>query len=152
MPRAEHAVQIHAPVSVVFDVIANQPERQPEWWRPIELQERVTPGPTQVGSVSRYVYNMLGVKIKGKHEIIEMQPNARLTVKTLSGLDSTLVFTFTSLAPDQTRLHLRVSYTLPMSIIGQLFNRLELERRNEADLREGLQQLKRLIEAEYPQP
>lgn len=152
MPRVEQAIEIQAPVNVVFDLIANQPERQPEWWKPIELQERITPAPTGVGSVARYVYNMLGVKIKGEHAVLELETNQRLIVKTTSGLDSTFVFTFTPIAPRCTRLHIQVSYTLPSSVIGQLLNRLAVERKNESDLHEGLHKLKQLIEAENGWP
>src|SRR5215510_12012799 len=94
MPYVEQSIEIHAPVEAVFDIIANQPERMAEWWPPIELQERVTPPPTDLGSVSRYVYNMMGVKIRGEHEVLAMTPNEHLQVKTTSGIDSQFDFHF----------------------------------------------------------
>jgi uncharacterized membrane protein len=147
MPYVEQSISIDAPPEAVFDLIANQPERMPEWWRAFELQTRVTPPPTAVGSVSRYVYNMLGVKIKGEHQVVELDENARLVVKTMSGIDSAFEFTF---APSDsgTELTVRVEYTLPGSVLGQLLNRLAIEQRNERDLAEGLQNLKQIVEAE----
>src|SRR5690606_13988266 len=147
MPYVEQSITIYAPPYVVFDLIANQPERMPEWWSAFELQSRVTPPPTAVGSVSHYVYNMMGVKIKGEHQVIEMDENARLVVKTTSGIDSAFEFTFTPV-DGGTELNVRVEYTLPGSVLGQLLNRLAIEQRNEHDLAEGLQNLKKIVETE----
>jgi uncharacterized membrane protein len=146
MPYVEQSIEIHAPVEAVFDVIANQPERMAEWWPPIELQERVTPPPTDLGSVSRYVYNMMGVKIKGEHEVLEITPNQHLKVKTTSGIDSQFDWHFAP-SPGGTNLTVRVDYTLPGSVLGQLLNRLAIEKKNEQDLEEGLNNLKQIVES-----
>jgi uncharacterized membrane protein len=147
MPYVEQSIVIAAPPDAVFDMVANQPERMPEWWRAFELQTRVSPPPTAVGSVSRYVYNMLGVKIKGEHQVVELDENARLLVKTLSGIDSMFEFNFIPV-DGGTELNVRVEYSLPGSVLGQLLNRLTIEQRNERDLAEGLQNLKQIVEAE----
>jgi coenzyme Q-binding protein COQ10 len=146
MPQVKQSIHIQAPVELVFDIIANQPERQPDWWPPMDLQERVSPPPTAVGSISRYVYNMMGVKIKGEHEVIEMAENKRLVVKTISGLDSTFIFTF---APQSSGmlLTIEVDYELPGSILGKLLNKLVVEEKNEKDLEAGLKNLKAMAEA-----
>jgi len=148
MPHVEESVEIRAPVEVVFDLIANQPERMADWWPPIEVQERVTPPPTDLGSISRYVYNMLGVRIRGEHEVIALQPNQHLRVETTSGIDSAFDFHF---APSGTgtRLTIRVDYALPGSVLGQLMNRAIIEERNLKDLRDGLRNLKTMAEAAY---
>jgi uncharacterized membrane protein len=145
MPQVQQSILIQAPPEAVFDLIANQPERMPEWWRAFELQARVTPPPTMVGSVSRYVYNMMGVKIKGEHQVIEMDENAHLLVKTTSGIDSLFEFHFVPV-DGGTELSVRVEYALPGSVLGQLLNRLTIEQRNERDLTDGLQNLKQIVE------
>jgi uncharacterized membrane protein len=147
MPFVEQSIRINAPVEAVFGLIAHQPERMSEWWPPIELQERVTPPPTTVGSKARYVYNMLNVEIRGEHEVVEMDENKHLVVQTISGIDSAFDFEFQS-DDDATLLNIRVDYTLPGSVIGQLMNRVFIEERNLADLQEGLANLKRIVEME----
>jgi len=147
MPYVEQSIDIQAPVEAVYDMIANQPERMADWWPPIELQERVTPPPTDLGSVSRYVYNMMGVKIRGEHEVLEMIPNEHLRVKTTSGIDSQFDFHFEP-SGNGTNLTIRVDYTLPGSVIGQLLNKIAIERKNEQDLEEGLHNLKQIVENE----
>lgn len=145
MPHVEESIEIGAPVDVVFDLIAHQPERMAEWWPPIELQERITPPPTAVGSISRYVYNMMNVTIRGEHEVRAMDENQYLRVETISGIDSAFDFHFAP-TPAGTRLTIRVDYTLPGSIVGQLMNRVIIEERNLKDLQEGLRNLKAIAE------
>ncbi|MBZ0303046.1 MAG: SRPBCC family protein [Anaerolineae bacterium] len=145
MPHVEESIEIRAPVEVVFGLIADQPERMAEWWPPIELQERVTPPPTAVGSISRYVYNMMNVTIRGEHEVLALDPNQYLRVKTISGIDSAFDFYFAP-AGEGTRLTIRVEYSLPGSIVGQLMNRVIIEERNLKDLQEGLRNLKAMAE------
>ena len=147
MPRVEKTITINVPISNVYGMIVNQPERMVEWWPPIELQERVTPPPTQVGSISRYVYNMLGVKIKGQHCVEILCPDERLYVRTISGIDSTFEFIFKPKG-QATDLTIRVDYRLPGSVLGQLLNKLVIEQKNESDLREGLANLKAIAEGE----
>lgn len=147
MPLVEQSIEILSPVSAVYGMIADQPERQPEWWPPIELQERVSPPPTQVGSISQYVYNMMGVKIRGEHEVLEMSRDEYLKVKTISGIDSQFEFFFQP-SGDATYLTIRVNYNLPGSVIGQLLNKLVIEKKNEDDLRDGLANLKAIMENE----
>lgn len=145
MPYVEESILIAASPEQVFDYIANQPEKMPDWWPPMILQERVTPPPTEIGSVSRFVYNMLGVEIKGEHRVLALIPNRHLNVTTTSGIDSSFDFTFTP-EGDGCRLTIRVDYTLPGSVLGQLLNRMVVERQNVKDLQEGLQNLRRILE------
>src|SRR5689334_5372087 len=114
MPLVEQSIEIESPVQAVFGMVADHPERQAEWWPPIELQERVSPPPTEVGSVSRYVYNMMGVKIRGEHEVLEMVRDEYLKVKTISGIDSQFEFMFQP-SGNGTYLTIRVNYNLPGS-------------------------------------
>ncbi len=147
MPQVERSISINAPVERVFSFIADEPERMPDWWPPMELQERVTPPPTDVGSVSRYVYNMMGVKIKGEHRVEEMSRNRRLVVKTTSGIDSKFDFSFEP-EGDGTRLTIKVEYSLPGSVLGQLLNKALIEKQNIRDLEKGLENLKSILEGE----
>ncbi len=148
MPHVEQSIDMLVPPEVVFAIIAHQPERMPEWWAAFDKQERVTPPPTATGSISRYVYNMLGMRIKGEHQVMQYDENRRLVVKTLSGIDSMFEFGF---APTDTgtTVTLRVAYSLPGSVLGQVLNRLTIEQKNERDLITALETLKALVEAEY---
>lgn len=145
MPYVEQSIVISAPPEAVFELVAHQPERLPEWWPAFEQQERVTPPPTGVGSVARYVYNMMGVRIKGENQVLEMDVPERLLIKTLSGIDCIIEYFFVGM-DGGTEVTLRFDYSLPGSVLGHMLNRLTIEQRNERDLAEGLLNLKHLLE------
>jgi uncharacterized protein YndB with AHSA1/START domain len=147
MPQVEQTIDIAAPPDAVFKVIADQPERIAEWWRAFESQQRVTQPPTAVGSVTRYVYNMMGIRIKGEHEVLQMEAGTHLVIRTVSGLDGMLDYRL-AVIEDGTRLTVLFAYSLPGSMLGQRLNRHNMEQKNERDLAQGLENLKALIEAE----
>ncbi|MBI5930767.1 MAG: SRPBCC family protein [Chloroflexi bacterium] len=148
MPQVQQSVKISVPVEKVFSFIADQPERMVEWWPPIELQERLTPPPTQVGSRSRYQYNMIGIKVRGEHEVMQFVSNQRLYIKTLTGLDSAFDFQFEMVESNQTQLTVRVEYMLPGSVLGRILDKTLVERENVQNLEVGLANLKRILEQE----
>lgn len=147
MPHVEQWIDIQAPAEVVFALVAHDPERMPEWWEAFETQQRISPPPTAVGSISRYVYNMMGIRIKGEHQVVQLDENRRMLVKTISGIDSMFDFSFTP-TETGTRLNVRIAYSLPGSVLGQLLNRLTIEQKNERDLVTALHNLKQIVERE----
>ncbi len=143
VPFVQQSIDIAATPDFVFDLIANQPERMPDWWPPMTAQERVTPPPTQVGSVSRFTYTMLGLKINGEHRVTTLEPGERLIVTTESGVEGAFDFLFQPLAAGM-RLTLRVDYKLPgLDAVPAI------EQRNEIELTQGLANLKQIAEAEF---
>ena len=148
MPQIEQSVLIQASPAAIFSLIAHEPERMPEWWTALELQQRVTPPPTAAGSIAHYVYNMLGMRIKGDHQVLVYEEPQHLVVRTISGIDSMFDFSLRALADDETRLTVRVAYTLPGSVLGHLINRRTIEQENEQVVVESLDNLKTLVEAE----
>jgi uncharacterized membrane protein len=147
MPQVEQSIEIQAPPSAVFALLAEQPERMPEWWTLFERQERVTPPPTAVGSISRYVFNLMGIRIKGEHQVLQMDNAQHLVLKTLSGINGMFDFTLAQ-TETGTRLTVLMAYTLPGSVLGQRINQHTIEQQNERDLRDGLETLKGLVERE----
>lgn len=150
MPQVEQSIEINAPPATVFALIADQPERMPEWWALFEQQERVTPAPTAIGSVSRYVFNLMGIRIKGEHQVLQIEDARHLVIKTLSGIDGMFDFSLSDTGDGGTRLTVRAAYALPGSVLGQRINSLTIEQKNERDLQEGLLRLKALLEDGAP--
>ncbi|MBI1256277.1 MAG: hypothetical protein GC204_02290 [Chloroflexi bacterium] len=147
MPQVEQSIDIQASPAVVFALIADQPERISEWWPAFELQQRVTPPPTAVGSVARYTYNMMGIRIKGEHQVLQIEEGHHLVVRTLSGIDSMFDFSLAEI-DGATHLTVQVAYSLPGSMLGQSLNRHKIEQKNERDLDQSLHNLKLLLETE----
>ncbi len=90
---------------------------------------------------------MLGMRIKGEHQVMQYDENRRLVVKTLSGIDCMFEFGFIP-TETGTTVTVRVAYSLPGSVLGQVLNRLTIEQKNERDLITALETLKALVEEE----
>jgi uncharacterized protein YndB with AHSA1/START domain len=146
MPRVEKSIVINMPPEEVFEFISGKPERMPDWWPPLVEQERVTPPPTQIGSVSRYVYKMV-TTFKGEHVVEAMTPNEHLRIKTTSGIDSMFDFSFAPEGESATHLTVVVEYTTPGGVFGKIAEKAGIERKNEQDWETGLQNLKALLES-----
>jgi uncharacterized membrane protein len=150
MPRIQHAIAIDAPPDQVFRMVTEYPERMPDWWSAFELQQRITPPPTTVGSLLRYVYNMMGVKIKGEMSVVELTAPAHLHLRTTSGLEASFQFIIDPFTDDEGVLHttfaVQLDYVLPGAILGTFLNRQTLEQHNLHDVQQALINLKALIE------
>jgi uncharacterized membrane protein len=146
MPRVEQSILIQVPVKDAFDWIAHQLERMAVWWPPMELHEPLSAEPVAVGSVWRYVFNMLGVRISGEQVVQRLQPDETLEMRATSGLDSIFCCHFDAAAPDATRLTVTLDYRLPGSMLGELLSRTSVEIENMRNLEIGLRNLKQLLE------
>lgn len=146
MPSVVESIEINAPVHRVFDLVAHQLDRLPQWWRPFERVQNVTPPPTRVGTVSRYIYNLLGIRIKGEYLVRELVENRRLCVQT-TGLDSWFEFSFSG-DDYRTRLVVRMDYKLPGEILSKLLTQAALEKRHLEDMVMSLSNLRDIAESE----
>ncbi|MBN1284344.1 MAG: SRPBCC family protein [Anaerolineae bacterium] len=147
MPHVEKSIVINLPPETVFQFIANQPERMPEWWGPMKEQKRITPAPTVLGSKSSYVYELMKFRVKGEHEVKAITPNRHMRIEVLTGIDCTFDFKFEPVGASATRLTVNVDYTTPGGILGEVANKLIIEKKNEEAWEEGLATLKHLLES-----
>lgn len=145
MAEVEKSIQIKAPIHLVFNMIANQPERTSDWWKALRKHERLTQPPTAVGSRTAYEYNMMGILIHGEHEVVNLVENERITVRTLSGVRADLTFQMQPIRGG-TELTLTVTYNLPVGPMDDAVNRLAIEEKNLFDIQDALRNLKRLLE------
>ncbi len=146
MPKVEQHIKIDRPVEEVFSLIADQPEQIAAWWPTFDLQQRITPAPTKTGSVLRYVYDMMGIRIKGQQQVQEFVRNERLITRTISGFDSIFDFQFQALGRDTTVLTIIFDYRLPGALLSQLFSRAAIEFENAKSLNTALINPKQRLE------
>lgn len=145
MAHVEKSIVIEAPVEKVFARVEDN-ESYPEWWPNMVEQKRQTPGPLEVGSRSTYKYNMMGATISGEVILETYDPPNHLIVRTTGGAAGTFDWAFAR-AGSGTQITVVVDYNLPGSILGKIADKLVVEKRNEADLDEGLKKLKELLES-----
>lgn len=79
MVKVEISLHINRPVAEVFKYM-NDPTKMPEWNSTIE---EATPSetPVKVGTRIRSRLRMLGRKIEGTYEVVELEPNKRVVNK-----------------------------------------------------------------------
>ena len=94
MARVEHSVVINRPTEEVFAYLDNA-ENGPLWQSGLLESEYTSEGPVGVGTTKREVRKLRGQRFEQTSEIIEYEPNKKVTFKSLSGpLPSQASWTF----------------------------------------------------------
>ena len=94
MAKIQQSVTINQPAEVVFAFMRDT--RNTTRWHPTISQAKATlDGPAQIGTQVTEVRTLLGRKMELTFEIVELDPNKRLVMKSISGpvpLDLTITF------------------------------------------------------------
>ncbi len=64
---------------------AGDPDNAPDWYVNIKSVEWETPRPLQLGSRIRFVARFLGRRLAYTYEVVELEPGARLVMRTAEG-------------------------------------------------------------------
>ena len=82
--KVEHSLVIHQPVEKVYTYLS-EVRNNPKWQVGI-LETRAEPdGPTQVGTKVTDVRSFIGRKLGMSYEVVEMELNSTLSLKSISG-------------------------------------------------------------------
>jgi len=144
MPTVERTISINAPVEKVFEYISDA-TNQPEFIPSQVESEFVIRTEEGVGSQTRWVYKLLGIRFKGESTCTEYVPNERIVTESRGGIVSTWTYTF---EPEDggTKLTMVVDYTIPIPVLGKFAEALVLrQNEREADLANA--NLKAIMEA-----
>jgi hypothetical protein len=77
-------IVIDRPVDEVASY-AGDPTNAPDWYANIDTVEWLTPPPAQVGSSVAFVARFLGRRLEYTYELVELDPGARLVMRTQQG-------------------------------------------------------------------
>jgi uncharacterized membrane protein len=139
------------PLEQVFDLGIDF-KRYPEWnVNYHEAPEILGAGPIGIGTKIRTTMYVLGRKSEGTAEVLEFDPPKLLKTKGTSIDGGTMTLTY-RLTPVGTGCDLEVvaEYEPTVGILGQIADRLFIERTVERDIEHSLANFKALVETKVP--
>ena len=148
MARIERSILIHAPVDKVY-AVARDPNRWPTWFVGMDEIDKLT-GSGEVGTIAEFGYAMAGMRFPVTVEVLEDHvgpEGARWKGKIGGPLAGEQTWVYTPKGSD-TEVTVELEYTVPGKALGQIANRLIIERTQERSADETMENLKALCEAE----
>lgn len=147
MPRIHSEIEIEAPPERVWEILTD-PERLPEYNATIIEVSDATGRLDQVGSTYRGVAKVYGRRIEGVWEVTEVIPMRRIVQRGSApgGGAATVSGTLEPTDRGTTRAAVEIDYELPAGFLGELANKLFIERSVERDVRHTNENLKALAE------
>lgn len=139
-------LSIRRTTDVVFAFLADS-RNTPRWYEAVREAEPVTPGPVAVGTRYRFVRNLPGGRADNLVEVVELEPDA---VVTLASVDGPTPFRYRyTLSPTPGGTHLRLEGDVtgegvegPAALWAPFASRLFAR-----GMRSNLDELKRILEA-----
>jgi uncharacterized membrane protein len=136
-------IRLKVPSDQVFNFLVD-PHNLPEIWPNIVEVKNVKKSKSTEGFNFNWDYKMAGEQFEGNCETIEYHPYDRLAVKSSSGLDSTLTWSFRPTG-QETQVTLQFEYQIPASLLKRTKEEI-VTHENEHELDAMLQNLKTRLE------
>jgi uncharacterized membrane protein len=113
--RDDASVSVDVQVEIVIDrpvvevaAYAGDPGNAPQWYANIDSVSWQTPPPVTVGSRMDFVARFLGRTLAYTYEVVELDPNERLVMRTADGpFPMETTYTWTEVDGARTRMTLR---------------------------------------------
>lgn len=154
MPEVVNSATIRAPSDRIFEFIAAA-ERNVDWVPDLLRSERVTPGPTRVGTRFRFVTRIPGVPfpLEVTDQVTELEPGRLIRFTGVEGVGHAGSWRFEPQPPDadgrpSTIVTYAMQFDLPPAIGPLLARMINLPARLDEQSRACLTNLRRLLELE----
>jgi uncharacterized protein YndB with AHSA1/START domain len=152
VPEVVNEAVIRAPAERIFSLV-EQAERNVEWVPGLDVSERLTPGPTRVGTRFRFVTRVPGLPLPldSTDEVVAYEPNRLIRFTNVRGVSHEGYWRFEPLpagtdgAP-RTRVTYSMSFELPPGIGPLVARMIDLPRRLDEQSLACLANLRRLLE------
>ncbi len=143
MTTLERSIIINAPQDKV-DAIALDATRMPEWYVGLEKAEPDGTYP-EVGGVISTVYKAVGLSFNIKMISKEFARGEKITLEMEGMITGTSAWVY-SPAPDGVQVNCTFTYEMPGGGLGQIANKLVVEKMNADNLEKSLTNLKAVVE------
>lgn len=145
MINANSSVVINTALEKVFDYAAS-PINGPVFIPNLSENTNISPETMEVGQAWDWRFNMAGVDLHGSAEVTAFNKPHSFSLKTTGGVTSDWTYTFAQ-EDGGTKVTLEVSYDPPQDVLGKMSAHV-IEKVNQKNVEQGLQNLKTILEAE----
>ncbi len=151
MTRVERSIEIAAPPEKVFDLLTDL-DRLQEWATIAGDAVNPPTKPLAQGATWKHKVKVAGVELEGDWNVVAIDP-PRLVEYEATRSEGGWLKMRQSVAPSEggSRVELEVDYELPWGALGQAVDKLVVERRNDREAEESLENLKNILEGRQPQ-
>ena len=150
MTRIERAIEIDAPPERVFELLTDL-DRLQEWATIAGDTDNPPAKPLAQGATWKHKVKVAGVELESDWTVAAIDA-PRFVEYDATGTAGAWLKMRQRVAPSAqgSRVELEVDYELPLGALGQAVDKLVVERRNEREAEESLQNLKSILEGGQP--
>ncbi len=150
MTRVERTIDIDAPPESVFELLTDL-DRLQEWATIAGDTDNPPEKPLTQGAKWKHKVKVAGVELEADWNVVAIDP-PRLVEYEATRSEGGWLKMRQSVAPvgGGSRVELEVEYELPWGVLGRAVDKLVVERGNEREAQESLQNLKNLLEGREP--
>ena len=144
MPIVKTSILINAPVEKIFEAMVD-PEGIPKW-APIDSVSKIKGEPGEIGSSAEYLMGDFGMKFRQTMTVILVDKPASIVYEMAGAFPGKWTYTLEK-EDSSTRLSAEVHYTVRGGLIGNIANKLFLQRIHQQKTELFAKGLKTLCEA-----
>ncbi len=153
MTHVRMTAHFEAPIEKVFE-LATDYQRYPEWNVSYSTVDQVSGPYDKVGTKFHTTMKLLGRRLEGWGEIAEVEKPKLLKITGTSPQAGSLtaLYRFTPVSIAGTNVEMEIDYELPAGFLGQITDKLFIEKSVERDLSHSIENFKALVELKTPVP
>src|SRR5437660_3681653 len=146
MSEIHKTTTFDSPVEKVFELVDN-PENIPKYISNVERVADVKRTDGRIGDTFRVIYKVLGMTFDEKFTVTVYEPKRKLVSNFEGGMKGTFSWTFEPQG-SQTECSLDIEYQVGGGVLGKAADALLLERSNEKNMDQSLENLRRILARE----
>ena len=146
MTRVERAIEIDSAPEDVFAVLTDL-DRLPEWATIVVATRDVSRLPLAAGCTFRQTVRVLGQEIESEWHVLALEAPRLVSYEAQAPGGGRMAMTQRVLPSGRgSRVELEVDYELPGGIVGEIVDKVYMERHNEQEAERSLANLKEILE------